>query len=174
MPLPLARQPWLAMTLLVCALACLLGMAGCQTTPPPQPQPKLSPAQVTVLKEQGFALTEQGWELGLPHKVLFGFDEDTVTSTRQCAVLDVGRALSRAGIEHVRVDGHTDDVGTDDYNQRLSFRRAVAVAKLLVEAGLTRERIEVRGLGKSRPVADNTTATGRAENRRVAIIVTVD
>ncbi|QET01140.1 OmpA family protein [Cupriavidus pauculus] len=174
MPLPLARLARLAVTLLVCTVA----IAGCQTVPPappPEPPPpKLSPTQVTVLKEKGFALTDQGWELGMPHKVLFGFDEHTISGPRRYSVLDVGRALSRAGIEHVRVDGHTDDVGTDEYNRILSLRRALAVVRLLVEAGFARDHIEVRGLGKSRPVADNKTAAGRAENRRVAIIVTVD
>ncbi|WP_354679049.1 OmpA family protein [Cupriavidus plantarum] len=174
MPYPFARLARLAVSLLVCTLA----IAGCQTVPPPAapepPPPKLSPTQVTVLKEKGFALTDQGWELGMPHKVLFGFDEYTITGARRTSMLDVGRALTQAGIEHVRVDGHTDDVGSDAYNRMLSLRRALAVVRLLVEAGFSRDRIEVRDLGKSRPVADNKTAAGRAENRRVAIIVTVD
>ncbi|SOZ13529.1 putative outer membrane protein, ompA family (fragment) [Cupriavidus taiwanensis] len=54
------------------------------------------------------------------------------------------------------------------------MRRAEAVARLLADAGFVRDHIEVRGLGKIRPVADNRTAAGRAENRRVAIIVLVE
>lgn len=166
MPHLLARHAWLALTL----LACTIALTACQSTP----QPKLSPAQVTVLKTQGFALTDHGWELGLPDKVLFGFDEDTITAERQCTVIRVGRALSQAGIDHVRVDGHTDDVGTVDYNQRLSVHRAEAVARVLGMAGFARDHVEVRGWGKTRPVSDNATPAGRAENRRVSIIVTVD
>lgn len=163
------RRAWLVMALLTGTLA----LAGCET-PPPAPAAKLSPAQVGVLKSEGFALTENGWELGLPEKVLFGFDEDTIAPERQAPVQRVGRALSDAGIDTVRVDGHTDDVGTAEYNQRLSVRRAEAVARVLATSGLARDHIEVRGWGKTRPVADNATAAGRAQNRRVAIVVTVE
>ncbi|MNL72720.1 Outer membrane porin F precursor [compost metagenome] len=72
------------------------------------------------------------------------------------------------------MDGHTDDAGSAEYNQSLSVRRAEAVARLLAGAGFAPENIEVRGRGKSRPVADNRTAAGRSENRRVAIVVSVE
>lgn len=169
------RQPghrWLGAMGIAVALALALG--GCQSAPPPPPPGKLTPAQIAVLKDEGFALTDNGWELGLSHKVLFGFDEDLITPERRGAVMRVGLALNAAGIERLRVDGHTDAAGTVAYNQQLSVRRAEAVARLLSACGFPREHIEVRGLGKSRPVSDNRTAAGRAENRRVAIIVTVD
>ncbi|MGO4305354.1 OmpA family protein [Cupriavidus sp. RAF12] len=156
------------------ALALALALGGCQSAPQQPPPGKLTPAQIAVLKDEGFALTDNGWELGLSHKVLFGFDEDLITPERRGAVVRVGLALNAAGIERLRVDGHTDAAGTVAYNQQLSVRRAEAVARLLSACGFPREHIEVRGLGKSRPVSDNRTAAGRAENRRVAIIVTVD
>jgi outer membrane protein OmpA-like peptidoglycan-associated protein len=74
----------------------------------------------------------------------------------------------------LRVDGHTDNVGTIEYNQQLSMRRAEAVARVLLTCGFARDHLDVRGFGKTRPIADNGTALGRAENRRVAIIVTVE
>lgn len=145
-------------------------LAGCASPPPPG----LSPAQVAVLKSQGFELTGNGWELGLPDKVLFGFDEDVITADRQTALIRIGTTLHDAGIASLRIDGHTDDAGTVEYNQQLSVRRAEAVARVLATCGFTRDHLEVRGLGKTRPIADNRTAAGRAENRRVAIIVNVD
>ena len=147
-----------------------LSLAGCASAP----AGKLSPAQVAVLKSQGFALTDNGWELGLPDKVLFGFDEDVITPDRQTALLRIGRLLHDAGIDALRIDGHTDDAGTVEYNRQLSQRRAEAVARVLISCGFPRDHLEVRALGKTRPIADNRTAAGRAENRRVAIIVSVD
>lgn len=152
----------------VAAAALVLG--ACQSAP----VAKLSPAQVQTLQQQGFKLTENGWELGLSEKVLFGLDEDTIRGEQQVAVQRIGQALIGAGIDHVRLDGHTDDLGSAEYNQQLSVRRAEAVAKVLVSVSFLPENIQVRGLGKGKPVADNRTAAGRAENRRVAIVVTID
>ncbi|WP_254615786.1 OmpA family protein [Cupriavidus basilensis] len=151
-------------------IAITLALAACQTVP----APTLTPAQVEALQSQGFLLTESGWELDLSEKVLFGLNEDAISGDRQEAVQRIGLALSGAGIDYVRLDGHTDDSGSADYNQQLSVRRAEAVAKVLATTGFQAENIQVRGLGKSKPVADNRTATGRAENRRVAIVVTIE
>lgn len=160
-----------AAAMLAAALTSCLMLGGCASPPPPG---KLTPAQVAVLKSQGFALTDSGWELGLPYKVLFGFDEDVIAPERQTTLLRIGRLLHEAGIETLRIDGHTDDAGTVEYNLLLSRRRAEAVASVLSACGFPRDHLEVRGLGKGRAVADNRTAAGRAENRRVAIIVSVD
>jgi outer membrane protein OmpA-like peptidoglycan-associated protein len=65
-------------------------------------------------------------------------------------------------------------VGAAGYNDRLSMRRAQAVLEALVASGLTRHSVELRAFGDSHPVADNKTAPGRAENRRVAIVVPVE
>jgi outer membrane protein OmpA-like peptidoglycan-associated protein len=70
----------------------------------------------------------------------------------------------------VSVDGYTDAVGSENYNQRLSMRRAEAVKRYLVANGVDESRIGVRALGESNPVGDNSTAEGRAENRRVEIV----
>ncbi|MNP83346.1 putative lipoprotein YiaD precursor [compost metagenome] len=74
----------------------------------------------------------------------------------------------------MRVDGHTDASGKEAYNEQLSLRRAKSVAKVLNTVGMKQENIQLRGLGSSEPVATNTTATGRTENRRVAIVVSAD
>jgi OOP family OmpA-OmpF porin len=67
--------------------------------------------------------------------------------------------------------GHTDSIGTDAYNQRLSVRRAEAVKAYLVSKGIERNRVYTEGKGEKQPVADNRTKEGRAKNRRVEIEV---
>jgi len=163
-----ARRSFLLATL-TGMTALSLSLVGCAS-----PAHKLTPAQIAVLKDQGFTLTESGWELVVPDKVLFGFDEDMVSVEQQIALTRVARTLRSAGIDALRVDGHTDAVGTLEYNQQLSLRRAQAVARVLLACGFDSNHLDVRGFGKTRPVADNRTAAGRAENRRVSIIVTVD
>jgi outer membrane protein OmpA-like peptidoglycan-associated protein len=74
----------------------------------------------------------------------------------------------------VTVEGHTDYIGSDQYNQRLSERRANAVRKYLVERGIASSRIRVVGYGEQRPIADNKTKEGRAINRRAEFEVTVE
>jgi outer membrane protein OmpA-like peptidoglycan-associated protein len=69
----------------------------------------------------------------------------------------------------IRVEGHTDSVGSETYNMDLSIRRATAVKNLLVQRGVAENRIEVIGLGKTMPVATNDTEAGRMKNRRVEI-----
>jgi outer membrane protein OmpA-like peptidoglycan-associated protein len=71
----------------------------------------------------------------------------------------------------VQIEGFTDSVGTDDYNQVLSEHRADAVRDALTGMGISSDRIQARGLGKSSPVADNESATGRQQNRRVEVII---
>jgi len=67
------------------------------------------------------------------------------------------------------VEGHTDSIGSDAYNQKLSVRRAQAVADYLEKGGITASRMTIKGFGESQPVASNDTAEGRAENRRVEL-----
>jgi len=67
------------------------------------------------------------------------------------------------------IEGHTDSTGTDAYNLKLSDRRAKAVLDYLVEHGVPSERLQFKGYGETQPVADNKTAEGRAQNRRVVL-----
>ncbi|MNH45695.1 Outer membrane porin F precursor [compost metagenome] len=71
------------------------------------------------------------------------------------------------------MEGHTDDLGADAYNERLSLRRAHAVAQVLAEAGIPQANIAVHGYGSSRPLSYSDIQARRKENRRVAIIVPV-
>ena len=69
------------------------------------------------------------------------------------------------------VYGHTDNAGTDAYNERLSEERANSVKSYLLSKGLKENRIETKGYGSSKPIADNNTAAGKAKNRRVQIVL---
>lgn len=148
----------------------LLALTGCQTAP----QNGLSPAQVAVLKQQGFELTDEGWAFGLSGKVLFGSDVESLNPQSTEIVERIGKALLGVGIDRVRVDGHTDASGKETYNEQLSLRRSNSVGKVLSSVGMKEQNIQVRGLGSSEPVASNDTATGRTENRRVSIVVSAD
>ena len=151
-------------------LLSLLALSGCQTPPPKG----LSPAQIAVLKQQGFELTEEGWAFGLSGKVLFGSDLEVLNVQSQEIVERIGKALLAVDIQRVRVDGHTDASGQEAYNEQLSVRRANSVVKALTRVGMRPENIQVRGLGSSQPVASNKTRSGRTENRRVSIVVIAD
>ncbi|UOP12212.1 OmpA family protein [Pseudomonas palleroniana] len=151
-------------------LVALLALGGCQTAPPKG----LTPAQVAVLKQQGFELADDGWTFGLSGKVLFGSDIESLNKASTDIVERIGKALVGAGINRVRVDGHTDASGKEAYNQQLSLRRAKSVGNVLKSVGMKEENIQLRGLGSSEPVAPNTTAAGRTENRRVSIVVIAD
>ncbi|AHC37850.1 MULTISPECIES: OmpA family protein [Pseudomonas] len=156
--------------LFITLFVALLALSGCQTAPPKG----LTPAQIAVLKQQGFALTDEGWAFGLSGKVLFGSDVESLNPASTEIVQRIGKALLGVGIERVRIDGHTDASGKETYNQQLSLRRAKSVATVLTGVGMKEQNIQLRGLGSSEPVASNDTAAGRTENRRVSIVVIAD
>jgi outer membrane protein OmpA-like peptidoglycan-associated protein len=151
--------------LALCCLAMMM-LASCQMT-----GRGLNAAQIAVLKKEGFAPKADGWELALSSKVLFDVDDDRIKPDTLQSIAHTGAALHSVQITRVRVDGYTDNTGTDAHNNALSQRRAASVAQALGSSGLSGGHIDVRGLGRGNPVADNTTEAGRAENRRVAIIV---
>jgi outer membrane protein OmpA-like peptidoglycan-associated protein len=101
--------------------------------------------------------------------VAFDFDKAAVRADARPVLDEAVSVLAARPTVRVAVEGHTDGVGSDAYNQRLSERRARAVLDYLVRAGVASDRLEAQGFGKSRPVADNATADGRARNRRVEL-----
>ncbi|MDC8758382.1 OmpA family protein [Janthinobacterium fluminis] len=153
---------------IVAALAILLPLAACQTAPA---QHGLNAQQIATLRQQGFQQSEAGWELSFTDKLLFDFDASSLTAPSRDAVSKISDALRQVGIEHLQIEGHTDTSGSDAHNDKLSLARANAVAEAMGLSGIARNNILVRGMGKNKPVADNATAGGRAENRRVTVIV---
>jgi len=91
------------------------------------------------------------------------------------SVLDlVAETLLKYPELKVEVQGHTDSDGAAEYNESLSYRRAQTVRDYLVSKGVDSGRMTVRGYGESEPVADNTTAAGKAQNRRVVLRILED
>jgi OmpA-OmpF porin, OOP family len=101
----------------------------------------------------------------------FDFDKATVKPEARAKLDDLVGKVKGINLEVIIAVGHTDSVGTDGYNQKLSVRRAEAVKAYLVSKGLEKNRVYTEGKGEKSPVADNKTAEGRAKNRRVEIEV---
>lgn len=137
--------------------------SGCPATPPapacksPEPGEKLDlsgcgSGDVIVLKG-----------------VNFDFNKDRLTPNAKTILDGVGEALQAAPATHVEIGGHTDAKGSDDYNQRLSDRRACAVGRYLKGKSVDGGRMTPLGYGETKPVDDNETDEGREQNRRVEL-----
>lgn len=108
-------------------------------------------------------------------KVNFAFDSSVVQEQYFTDLGELAKFLKRFDQVDVSIDGYTDSVGSDDYNQQLSQRRAQAVVDMLVNTyGIAPSRLKAVGYGESNPVASNDTAEGRAENRRVMASLEVE
>lgn len=101
----------------------------------------------------------------------FDFDKATLKPDGKAKLDDLASKLGALNLEVIIAVGHTDSVGSDAYNQKLSIRRAEAVKGYLVNKGVDAKRIYTEGKGEKQPVATNKTAAGRAQNRRVEIEV---
>ncbi len=110
-------------------------------------------------------------KLNLPDGVTFDFNKSDLKPQFYPALNNVASTLAEYNQTIVEVSGHTDSIGTDAVNQRLSEQRAASVGNYLIGQGLQRERFEIVGFGKRHPIADNSTEQGRALNRRVEIRV---
>jgi outer membrane protein OmpA-like peptidoglycan-associated protein len=103
--------------------------------------------------------------------VNFDFDKYTIRPDAAPILDEAARTLKEYGDVTVLVAGFTDSIGSEEYNLRLSVRRAQAVKDYLERQGIAASRMTVKGFGKSNPVASNATPEGRAQNRRVELIV---
>jgi OmpA-OmpF porin, OOP family len=101
----------------------------------------------------------------------FDFDKAVLKPEGKAKLDDLVGKVQGINLEVIIAVGHTDSVGTDAYNQKLSVRRAEAVKAYLVSKGIEKNRVYTEGKGEKQPVADNKTAEGRAKNRRVEIEV---
>lgn len=110
-------------------------------------------------------------DLRMASGVTFDFNASTVKPQFRGTLEDVARTLADYQSTYVDVTGHTDSVGTDAVNLKLSNERAAALADYLSSRGVSRARIATRGFGKTQPVAPNTDEAGRARNRRVEILL---
>jgi OOP family OmpA-OmpF porin len=101
----------------------------------------------------------------------FDFDKAVLKPEGRAKLDDLIGKVKDINLEVIIAVGHTDSVGSDSYNQRLSVRRAEAVKAYLVSKGIEKNRVYTEGKGEKQPVADNKTSEGRAKNRRVEIEV---
>ncbi|MDD7971183.1 OmpA family protein [Roseinatronobacter alkalisoli] len=115
--------------------------------------------------------TGQELILTLPQDVLFATDSATLRPDLQQDLRIIAQNLVNYPRSDVIVVGHTDNVGTAAYNQGLSERRAASVAQVLRNAGVASTRIQAIGRGLTQPVANNSSAAGRQQNRRVEIFI---
>jgi len=117
--------------------------------------------------------TERGMVITLGD-VLFATDRYQLNDQGQSTILKLSQFLMQHPQRNVLIEGFTDSTGDVRYNQRLSERRAGAVARGLTDQGIARQRIETRGYGPAYPVASNATPTDRQLNRRVEIVLSED
>ncbi|MDB5764044.1 MAG: OmpA family protein [Herminiimonas sp.] len=128
--------------------------------PAPEPAPAPAPAAAPTSEKVTFAAD-----------AFFDFDKAVLKPDGKAKLDDLTSKLQGMNLEVIIAVGHTDAIGSDAYNQKLSVRRAEAVKAYLVSKGIEANRVYTEGKGKKQPVADNKTAAGRAKNRRVEIEV---
>jgi len=111
----------------------------------------------------------EGIEVTFDSAILFAFDSAELSASARRNLSNLATNLQKYPNTDLVIVGHTDNVGSEEYNQRLSERRAASAANYLASQGVSRSRMTTVGRGESEPIASNATAEGRAENRRVVI-----
>ena len=165
-------------------LVALVFAAGCATQEPPKPAPQPEPpreAPPPPKPEPKPQAKPEAKPEGKPKPVaekvtfaadvLFDFDKSVIKPEGRSKLDDLASKVRNINLEVVIAIGHADSIGSDEYNQKLSVRRAEAVKAYLVSKGVETNRIYTEGKGEKQPVASNKTKEGRAKNRRVEIEV---
>jgi OOP family OmpA-OmpF porin len=154
------------------------GLQGCDGVPPPPPPPAPPPAPAPQAAPAPApapapvvvpAPTSE--KVTFAADAFFDFDKAVLKPEGKAKLDDLVSKMSGLNLEVIIAVGHTDSVGSDAYNQKLSIRRSEAVKSYLVSKGVEKNRVYTEGKGEKQPVADNKTAEGRAKNRRVEIEV---
>lgn len=140
-------------------------------TPTPTPTPTAAPTPAPTLTSEPPKAVQQGDQIKIPGNIVFDTDKDTIKAddkgsqdvlTQLKAFLDANPQVTK-----LRVEGHTDNQGDANHNIDLSARRALTVKKWLIDHGVPKERLVAVGWGQNKPVANNGTPEGQAQNRRV-------
>lgn len=126
-----------------------------------------------ALSDTGVGVRREGNDLRLimPGDVTFATNSSDIQGQFYSILNDVATVMNRYPATYLDIIGHADSTGPDDYNQALSERRALSVANYLIAQGVLRDRFYVAGMGERSPIASNDTPAGRAQNRRVEILV---
>ncbi len=123
------------------------------------------------LSRLGAEVTGTEITIRLPGSILFDFDSANLRADAERTLEEVAAVLVAYAPRPVRIEGHTDVIASDAYNQGLSERRAAAVVGWLGAHGVAGSRMKSAGLGETKPVADNASAAGRQQNRRVELVI---
>ncbi len=139
--------------------------------PPPPPPPPPPPAAAPRPAPAPAPAAPTSEKVTFAADAFFDFDKAVLKPEGRAKLDDVVEKIKGVNLEVIIAVGHTDAVGTDAYNQRLSVRRSEAVKAYLTSKGVEKNRVYTEGKGEKQPVADNKTREGRAKNRRVEIEV---
>lgn len=116
--------------------------------------------------------TDEGILLNMKNDLLFATGSSTLSPAAQNQIAQIAAIIVKYPTDILTISGHTDSTGSASTNQTLSIYRARAVQSALVAAGVPPNQITTQGFGESQPIASNSTAKGRAQNRRVEIVIT--
>jgi OOP family OmpA-OmpF porin len=153
------------------------GCDGAIVAPPPAPPvapraaPAPAPAPVVVAPPPPPPPPPAATKVTYAADAFFDFDKSVLKPEGKAKLDDLTSKIKDINLEVIIAVGHTDSVGTDAYNQKLSVSRSEAVKAYLVSKGIEKNRVYTEGKGEKQPVADNKTSEGRAKNRRVEIEV---
>ncbi|MES2423018.1 MAG: OmpA family protein [Pseudomonadota bacterium] len=139
--------------------------------PAPAPAPAAAPAPAPAAAPVVVPAPPVATKVTYAADAFFDFDKSVLKPEGKAKLDDLVSKIKGINLEVIIAVGHTDSVGTDAYNDKLSIRRSEAVKAYLVSKGVEKNRVYTEGKGEKQPVADNKTSEGRAKNRRVEIEV---
>ena len=113
-------------------------------------------------------LSEEG--RAVVYGINFDFNSDKIRDESKTVLSQVVEVLKKNSEWKMTIEGHTDNIGGEKFNQVLSEKRAASVRKFLVDAGIDESRLTAKGVGMTKPIAKNTSEEGRARNRRVELV----